>query len=219
MKVAVLIPAYNEAARIKHTLKAVKKIPEVSSIRVVNDGSTDDTSRLAKEEGVEVIDLPRNMGKGQALNLGVQGLDADVFLLLDADLGDTAVEGKHLLQPVLEGQADLAIAVFPPAQKAGFGWVKGLARWGIAKEGFYAKEPLSGQRAMTKEVLRDVLPFASGFGIEVGMTIRALRKGYRLLEVPVNMSHAATARDLKGFWHRGRQFVDVLNVIVKEGRS
>jgi len=51
------------------------------------------------------------------------------------------------------------------------------------------------------------------------MTIRALRKGYRLLEVPVNMSHAATARDLKGFWHRGRQFVDVLKVIVKEGRS
>ena len=87
--------------------------------------------------------------------------------------------------------------------------VKRLASWGIAREGMVSEEPLSGQRAMTYQVLQDILPFHSGFGIEIGMTIRALRRGYRVMEVPVQMSHAETGRNLKGFLHRGRQFVDV----------
>ena len=81
-----------------------------------------------------------------------------------------------------------------------------------------SEEPLSGQRAMTDKVLRDILPFHSGFGIEIGMTIRALRRGYRVVEVPVNMTHAETGRNLKGFIHRGKQFMDVARVILEENR-
>ena len=218
MRVAAIVPAYNEESRLASTLKAIQEIPEIDLIRVVNDGSTDRTpDRRGMRGGGSQSSA--NMGKGEAINRGVQGVEADIFVFLDADLGDTAREAIRILMPVLNGEADLYIAKFPPPQKkGGMGMVKRLASWGIAREGMIAREPLSGQRAMTSKVLQDVLPFHSGFGIEVGMTIRALRKGYRVIEVPVQMSHAETGRDLRGFIHRGRQFLDVARVILAENR-
>ncbi|MGI6513881.1 MAG: glycosyltransferase family 2 protein [Syntrophomonadaceae bacterium] len=219
MRVAAIVPAYNEENRIASTLKAIQEIPEINVIRVVNDGSTDRTAEIARESGVEVVNLTANVGKGEAINRGVRGVEADVFIFLDADLGDTAREAARILRPVLNGEADLCVARFPPPKKkGGIGMVKRLAAWGIAREGMIAREPLSGQRAMTSQVLQDILPFHSGFGIEVGMTIRALRRGYRIIEVPVQMSHAETGRNLKGFIHRGRQFLDVARVILAENR-
>jgi len=219
MRTAAIVPAYNEELRLAATVEAIKDIPEIDLIRVINDGSTDRTLKVAQGLGVEVVNLSWNVGKGEAINIGVQGLSVDFVLFLDADLGETAREGRKILVPVLNGEADLCIGKFPPPQKkGGFGLVKRLASWGVAREGMVSAEPLSGQRAMTRSVLQDILPFHSGFGIEVGMTIRALRKGYRVLEVPVNMSHAETGRDLKGFLHRGHQFLDVARVIMAENR-
>lgn len=220
MRVAAIVPAYNEEHRLASTLRAIREIPEIDIIRVVNDGSTDRTLEVARGSGVEVVNLEANVGKGQAINIGVREVMADVFIFLDADLGDTAREGARILMPVLSGEADLCIGKFPPPQKkGGFGMVKRLASWGIAREGMVSEEPLSGQRAMTYQVLQDILPFHSGFGIEIGMTIRALRRGYRVMEVPVSMSHAETGRNLQGFFHRGRQFVDVARVILAENRG
>lgn len=217
MKVMVIVPAYNEEKRLKDTLEAIRSIGSVDLIRVVNDGSSDRTADVARQAGVELLDLAVNVGKGEALNRASRDVPADVVVFLDADLGRTAVEAAKIIQPVIDGEADLCIGKFPPPlKKGGFGFVKGLAAWGIRKEGFESAEPLSGQRAMTVEVLQKVLPFHAGFGIEVGMTIRALRNGYRVKEVPVNMGHAETGRDLKGFIHRGEQFRDVLKVILRE---
>ena len=73
--------------------------------------------------------------------------------------------------------------------------------------------PLSGQRAMTVDAFRAVSPFAPGFGMEVAMTVDALRAGFRVVEVPVEMSHRETGRDLAGFVHRGKQFKDILEAL------
>lgn len=219
MKVLAVVPAYNEEQRIAVTLEAIKDIPEVTRILVVNDGSTDGTSAVARASNVDVLDLPQNMGKGGALTRAADYIKEDIVLLLDADLGETAREGARLLPPVLKDEADITVAVFPSVgKKGGFGLVKGLAAWAIAREGLRVREPLSGQRAMKASVYKDLLPFYSGYGIETGMTIRALRKGYRVVEVPVNMAHAETGKDIKGFIHRGRQFVDVARVILRESR-
>jgi hypothetical protein len=72
------------------------------------------------------------------------------------------------------------------------------------------KAPISGQRAMRADVLRDVLPFASGFGMETGMTIDAIRAGHRVCEIELDLEHRATGRTLGGFAHRGRQLLDIL---------
>jgi len=221
VKISVLIPAYNEEAFIFDTVKAVGFLPEDKEILVVDDCSTDQTAARAKAAGAKVITLPYNMGKGEALNQGAKKITGDIVLLLDADLGSSAGEARHLLWPVLNGEADLTIARFPPArQKGGFGFVKGLAGMGIRYyTGIKAETPLSGQRAMRRTVFLKVLPLASHFGVEVSMTIKAARLGFRVCEVPVQMRHKETGRNLKGFIHRSRQFYDVLRVLVLAWRA
>jgi hypothetical protein len=220
MRVAVLIPAHNEEERVAATVRAAVGIPGVARVVVVDDGSADATARLGETAGADVIRLPENRGKGAALEAGAQAVaDADVVLLLDADLAETAEQGAVLLAPVLAGNADMVIATFPPAEgKAGFGLVKNLARWGIRALGtreFEATAPLSGQRAMTRACLATVRPFSSGYGAEVGITVRALRANQRVIEVGTTMAHAATGRDIAGFAHRGRQFVHVAAALAK----
>ncbi|HQA08246.1 MAG TPA: glycosyltransferase family 2 protein [Syntrophomonadaceae bacterium] len=216
-----VIPAYNEAESIGRTIRALQAIPSIDKIMVVNDGSTDATADEVRKTGVYLLDLPYNMGKGGAMNKAVGEVDADIVLFLDGDLGDSASQAELILKPVLEGQADLAIAAFPPPKrKGGFGLVKKTAAWAIQRAGnLQSKAPLSGQRAMTREVLEAVLPFDKSYGVELGMTIRALRKGFRVVEVPTEMSHKETGRDLQGFLHRGRQWWDVLKVVISEWRN
>ncbi len=217
LRVVAIVPAYNEAEFIHQTVTALSGITAITKVLVVDDASTDNTATLAARAGAGVITLEKNMGKGEALNTGVQAAPADIYLLLDGDLGASASDAEHLLKPVLAGQADMTVAQFPPARrKGGFGMVKRLARWGILLfTGQNMKSPLSGQRAMTRAVLESVYPFASGYGVEVGMTIKAARMGYRVLEVPVQMTHAETGRDIKGFRHRGKQFWHITRTLLR----
>ena len=219
MDIAVLIPAHNEAETVGATVAAARAIEGVTRVVVVDDASSDDTALLAEEAGAKVVRLAFNVGKGAALDAGASRVAAaDIVLLLDADLAEAASQGAFLLAPVLSGTADMSIATFPrPAGKAGFGLVKGLARWGIARmgQGFEAQAPLSGQRALTREAFEIARPFAFGYGVEVALTVRVLRAGLRVVEVPTTMSHAATGRDVAGFVHRGRQFVHVCLALVR----
>lgn len=214
MRTVVVIPAFNESERIARTVGTALAIPGVERVIVVDDCSADETAEKAAAAGAEVLRLQRNVGKGGALEAGLDvARDADVVLLLDGDLGETAAEAAKLLEPVAEGRADMTIAMFPRATgKAGFGLVKNLARLGIRVLGgpMDAQAPLSGQRALTRRAVEAVTPVASGYGVEVALTIRALRAGLRVVEVPTTMAHAATGRDLAGFRHRGRQFRHVL---------
>lgn len=214
--VSVVIPAYNEAQYIYDTVQAVQKIPEVTEVLVVDDASTDQTAQLAEQAGARVIRLVQNSGKGGALTRGVKQAQGDILLLLDGDLGKTAGDGRQLLLPLLEDNADMTIAKFPKARKkGGFGLVKGLARRGIKYfTGLEVEAPLSGQRALTRAVASDIMPFASGYGVEVTLTIKVAQLGYRIKEVPVKMTHAETGRDLAGFKHRGKQFLHVAKELV-----
>jgi glycosyltransferase involved in cell wall biosynthesis len=213
MVIAVLIPARDEADSIAATVRAALSIPGVTRVIVIDDGSEDDTDQLAEKAGAKVVRLHGSHGKGAALEAGARRIeDADIVLLLDGDLGESASQGALLTAPLLANTADMAIATFPrPAGPAGFGLVKRLARFGIARLGgdFVSAAPLSGQRALTQSCLATVRPFSAGYGVEVGLTVRALRAGFRLAEVETTMSHSATGRDLTGFVHRGRQFVHV----------
>ena len=219
-KIVTLIPAYNEEKRIAKTVRALKKISSIMRIVVVDDGSSDATAKKADEAGAEVIRLEKNLGKGGALNEALKGLDYDVLLLIDGDLGESAIEAGKLLGPVLEGRADMTIADFPkPSTKGGFGLVKGTARWGIKRlTKVQMDEPLSGQRAIRRDVIENISKFGDGFGVEVGITIDTLRKGFKVKEVPTSMSHAETGRNARGFIHRGRQFCDVLRIILNRLR-
>lgn len=215
-KVSIIVPAYNESKDIVNTLESLKAIPEIDEIIVVDDASQDDTVALARQTGVTVIALANNMGKGGALNKGMESITGEIIGFVDADLGKTASEVRKLILPVVAGKADMTIAKFPRAKKkGGFGLVKGLARAGIKHfTGLEMDSPLSGQRVVIKEIIDDIGYLASGYGVEVGLTIDVARKGYKVMEVEVNMTHAETGRDLNGFMHRGKQFFHVSKVLM-----
>lgn len=218
MNISAILPAYNEERRLPETIASLRESRFVSEIIVVDDGSADGTARAAEGRADIVVRLPVNRGKGEALRQGTLRGKGDVFLFLDSDLGATARFADRLLEPVLRGEADMSVALFPSAKrKAGFGLVKGLARHGIYRlTGFQAQSPLSGQRALTRAAAEAIRDWDVRFGIEVGMTIDALRRGFSIVEVPIPFAHRETGRDLPGFWHRGKQFVDVGRMLSKK---
>ncbi|MEA2716680.1 MAG: hypothetical protein QOI99_997, partial [Actinomycetota bacterium] len=214
-RVVALVAAKDRADTVAATVAALRRLPDVDEVLVVDDGSADATSPAALQAGAWVLRLPRNVGKGGAVAAGVAtSSETDVYLLVDADLGATAGAAGALLELVLAGRADLVIGVLPGAGgKGGFGLVRRLAAAGIRRAcGFTARAPLSGQRAVRGELLRG-LDLAPRFGLETGFTIDAVRAGARVLEVPIDVDHRHTGRRLAGFVHRGRQGADITQAL------
>jgi glycosyltransferase involved in cell wall biosynthesis len=229
VRATALIPAYNEADVIAGTIQAALAIPGVDEVIVGDDGSSDGTSEAARQAGAhKVLRLDRNSGKGDALNAIRQHASGEVLLLLDADLGPSAAEGAKLLAPVLNGEADMAIGILCAAEaiegsdgvptlkprSGGFGLVVKTARFGIkALGGQRMAAPLAGPRAVRREIVEKAGGFESKFGVEVALTIDALRMGSKVIEVPVQMVHRASGRDFRGFLHRGGQLIDVVRAL------
>lgn len=231
--VVAVVPAYDRADAIAATVAALLVVPRVDRVVVVDDGSGDDTAQRAAAAGATVVRLGVNVGKAGAVAAGVAtAADADVVLLIDADVARTAQAADVLLGPVLDDRADLVVGTLPAAAgRGGFGTVRRLARAGIRRAcGVEMVAPLSGQRAVDAPLLRRLLADGDGdpaagdprgrhgalgarFGLEVAMTIDAVRAGARLLEVPVPMEHRHTGRGIGGFAHRGRQGADVVRAL------
>jgi glycosyltransferase involved in cell wall biosynthesis len=225
--VAVVIPAKNESVRIAATVASAKTIPRVDLILVVDDGSQDQTRAKAQEAGAVVVRHSHNRGKSAAMETGaaiiamrdVEGDPPRLLLFLDADLGDTAAAAAPLIRPVADGDVDFTVAVLPPQiGAAGFGAVVRLARKGIARAtGFVARAPLSGQRCLTREAYEQATPLARGWGVEVGMTIDLLRKGFSILEVECDLRHRPSGRTVRGLGHRTAQYRDVMWTLAARG--
>jgi glycosyltransferase involved in cell wall biosynthesis len=222
LSVAVVIPAKDESARIAATICGVRTIPGVRVVVVVDDGSTDGTATIAARTGAEVVRLPRNHGKADAMMSGlgrVTGLrrvgrldDSTAVLFVDADLEASAQAVGALVGPVARGEADLTIATLPAQQGSagGHGLVVGLARHGIEElTGWSPKQPLSGMRCLSPAAIAAATPFARGWGVEVGMTVDVLDAGLTVLEVPCDLQHRVTGADWRAQVHRAAQYRDV----------
>ena len=199
----VLVAARDEEESIGRTVSALRMAFPATEVVVADDGSRDRTVAAAEDAGARVLSLPR-LGKGQALALAEREAKPGPLLLCDADL-----EGD--LAPLLQAGADLTVAAFSERQGGGFGIAKRAARALIrACSGFEAREPLSGQRALSPAARAACFPTAAGFGCEVRMTIDAARAGLQIEEVDLPLGHRATGRDPSGFAHRGRQLVEAV---------
>jgi glycosyltransferase involved in cell wall biosynthesis len=209
---AVIVTARNEADRLAATIRALRATFPGAEIWVADDASADATARIALQEGTRLIQAKRRLGKGGAATLAAEAVlrDGDPSVVLaDADLGESAGELRKLVDGLAD--ADLTIATFTTRVGGGFGIAIGSARRAIDKAvGRTMQAPISGQRAMRPGVLTMLLPFATGFGMEVGMTIDALRQGLAVVEIPLDLEHRATGKTLGGFVHRGRQTRDIL---------
>ena len=218
---AVVIPARDEDDRISATVASATTIPRVDMVIVVDDGSRDGTASAAEAAGAHVVRHARSRGKGAAMETGAEAvrlLDAanrrgepHHLLFLDADLAATAANAGPLVEPVRAGDADMTIAVFTNRVKlGGHGFVVRLSANGIQRAtGWQPAQPLNGQRCLTWAAFEAARPLARGFGAETGLTIDLLRRGLRVAEVEVDLTHRATGADWRGNVHRARQFADV----------
>jgi glycosyltransferase involved in cell wall biosynthesis len=211
---AAIVAAHNEADRIAETVKALREALPSAVIWVADDASSDGTAEVAMSAGARVVSRGRAHGKGGNVGAAAEAMlsedePPEIVLLCDGDLGDSAARLRPLVVAVEAGECDLAVAAFGTRVGGGFGLALGFAHWAIRHRcGFDAKAPISGQRAMRTGVLREVLPFAAGYGMELGMTVDAVRAGYPVGEYELDLSHRATGRSLAGFLHRGRQLLD-----------
>ncbi len=213
-----IVAARNEGDRIGATLAALREASPGIGLWVADDASSDDTRDVALAGGATVIGRNRPHGKGgnvtAAATAALEGLDPEAIVLLcDGDLGATAGRLLPLVEAVEAGETDLAIAAFERKVGGGLGLAKGYARFAIRKLcGLETTAPISGQRAMRARVLAGLLPLAPRYGMEIGMTVDAVRSGCRVSEIELDLAHRATGRSLSGFVHRGRQFRDFLAV-------
>ena len=234
-QVSAVIPCKDEADRIAATVRAVAALPQVGRVVVVDDGSTDDTSRVAREAGADVVRHERNRGKAAALETGaarVRELEradgqADAaaswrsaLLFVDGDLQETAANLGVLTQAVLDGSADMTIATLPAQITAGGGrgLVVNLARGGIRHlTGFTAVQPLSGMRCVGPRAVDAATPLARGWGVETALTVDVLRAGLTVLEVPCEPQPRVSGSDRRGQLHRAGQYRDVWLALVARG--
>ena len=181
MKVAAIIPAYNEEKNISSVLSVITQIEEISEILVVNDGSVDRTSQIAYSFGVKVLEFEENQGKSLAMYAGVMHTKAPIIIFLDADLiGLTVKQVKDMILPIIHGYADMTLGIF----------CSGRSMTDLAQK---IAPYLTGQRAMKRWVLDglDQEDWQTGFGIEMAITRLAKTSDIRVIEIPLeNTTHA-----------------------------
>lgn len=207
MNVAAVIPAFNEESTIGAIVGTVRQVELIGEVVVVSDGSTDETAVRARAAGARVVEHPENWGKAAAMKTGIEATEAEVILLLDADLiGLTEGHIRSLVLPVLRGECEMSIGLFDEGRLA-----TDLAQ--------ILAPYLSGQRAVRREVLQQMFaaePEAdvSRFGIEVALTRYVRRAGIRICEVSLEeMTHRTKEEKMglvKGFRARLQMYWEIL---------
>lgn len=216
----VIVTAYEEAARLPATLRALAEVFPGARVLVADDGSQDATAHVALQAGAELVRSPVTIGKGAIATLAAHRVmarahepDPPTFVLCDGDLGDTARQLPRLATAVREGECDVAVAAFARRVGGGLGLALRFSRWATGRlGGVVLGAPISGQRALRGEALPLLVPFAPRFGMETAMNIDAARAGLRIAEIELELAHRATGRSLRGFVHRGRQLKDFVLV-------
>lgn len=204
LKTAAITPAYNEAKTIGAVIGILTGSRLIDQVIVVSDGSTDHTVQSAlSHSGVSVIELLENRGKAGALSAGMEQTDAEVVLFLDADLiGLTESHVAALLQPVLTGEADMAVGIFK----------KGRLVTDLAQK---MTPFLSGQRALKRDLLEQIPAFdCARFGAEIALSRFAEENGFPVVEVDLpDLSHLMKEEKLglwKGIPARGKMYWEII---------
>ena len=193
-RVAVLIPCYNEAQSIGAVVAGFRKALPGASIYVYDNNSTDDTARIAAEAGA-VVRKERKQGKGNVVRRMFREIDADCYLMVDGDGTYPAEAAMTLLQPVIDGDADMVIGdrlsttYFKenkrPLHNSGNKLVRGLINhlWHVN-----IHDIMTGYRAFSRRFVKLFPVMSEGFEIETEMTIHALDKRFVIEEKPVEYS-------------------------------
>jgi glycosyltransferase involved in cell wall biosynthesis len=193
LRIAVLVPCYNEELTVTDVVKAFKAELPAADIYVFDNNSTDRTVEFALAAGAQVTKEPRQ-GKGFVIQSMFRQIEADIYVMVDGDATYPAVEVHSLLEPVLRGEADMVVGSrLRSGTKSEFRQINRLGnRLVLALLNFIfgvrLTDILSGYRAFNREFVKSLPLFGGGFEIETELTIKAIARGWRIVEIPTTLT-------------------------------
>lgn len=191
-KIAVLIPCYNESKTIKKVVEDYKKALPEAKIYVYDNNSTDKTDVIAKKAGA-IVRYEYRQGKGNVIRTMFREIDADCYLMIDGDDTYPAENAKEMCDLILNGKADMVIGdrlsstYFTENKRPFHNFGNKIVRW-LINHLFKnkVKDIMTGYRAFSYEFVKGFPVLSKGFEIETEMTIHAVDKNFKLIEIPVN---------------------------------
>ena len=190
-KIAVLIPCYNESLTIEKVIKDYKKALPEADIYVYDNNSKDNTDKIAKKAGA-IVRYEYKQGKGNVIRTMFREIDADCYLMIDGDDTYPAENAREMCDLILEGKADMVIGdrlsstYFTENKRPFHNFGNKIVRWSINKLFKNdVKDIMTGYRAFSYEFVKGFPVLSKGFEIETEMTIHAVDKNFKLVEIPV----------------------------------
>ena len=216
-KLSIIIPVYNEEKSLGAVLRKVMaaRVPGVvKEIIAVNDGSSDGTGDILnawKKKGVKVVHHPENRGKGAAVRTGIGKATGSLIIIQDADMEYDPQEYPAVLAPLLEKKAKVVYGSRIEAIQRNLKDMYLLHYIGnvvlsLATSILYGRRITgmeTGYKAFRKEVVRGMMLHSRGFDIEPEITAKILKRGYRILEVPINFRGRTFDEGKKITWRDG----------------
>ena len=223
MKITVGIPAYNEEKNIAKIISRIKDVTQ--SIIVCDDHSTDDTNKIAKALGADVVTHPKNMGYGSAIKsifAKAKEIDSDVLVTMDADGQHRIEDLKKILEPILSGTVDVCIGSrflgknvenVPSYRKVGIKVLTKLTNVSLKES---ITDSQSGFRAYAKKAISEIIPTESGMAISNEILLKASNLNLRIGEVPIVVLYDGDTSTHNPVSHGTSVFVSTLKFIAIE---
>jgi len=216
VKVSFLIPAYNEAATIGEVLEQVGRLDLDKQVIVVDDGSTDDTAAIAEAAGVLVL-RQTNKGKGAAIRAAIPHIEGEIAVIQDADLEYDPAEVPGLIDPILNGHADVVFG----SRLSGGRPQRVYLFWHLVGNRFLSlltnvlynttlSDMETGYKAFRSEVIRSLDLCENRFGIEPEITAKVCKRKLRIYELPISYYGRSYEEGKKITWRDGFRAVWVL---------
>lgn len=195
-KLSIIIPIYNEKETLLEILEKVEKAPAFNlekELILIDDGSTDSTKDILKklESKYIVAYHEKNQGKGKALRTGFEKTTGDIILIQDADLELNPNNYPQLLKPILDNKADI---VYGSRYKKKDNSIYKSHYWGVRilsiltnlLYGSNLTDVYCGYKVFKAEILKNLKLVSNSFEIESELTVKSLKKGYKIVEAPID---------------------------------